>query len=77
MKLKMWIGNLDGTREGLVIASSKERARKAANLGVRIGREAFNSYWHEVGPVDPALESEVLYTRRFDTKDPWFKGRCP
>ena len=73
MKLKMWIGNLDGSREGLVIAPTKKRAMEV----VGSGRTDFDRYWHE-RPADPSLEPEVLYTRRFCGHDKsWIRGRCP
>jgi hypothetical protein len=66
-KLKMWIGNLDGRRQGLVIAKTKKRAMEV----VGVGRTDFDGYWHEC-PIDTALEPEVLYTRKFDLGgEPW------
>jgi hypothetical protein len=59
-KLKMWIGNLDGSREGLVIAPTQVRAR--AIIGT--SRGDFDGYWRQ-HPIDPRLEPEVLYTRRY------------
>lgn len=80
MKLKMWIGNLDGSREGLVIASSKKRAVEVLRGSVNVGRTDFDTYWTE-RPVDPSLEPEVLYTRPFADKlrgaATWQRGRCP
>jgi hypothetical protein len=74
-KLKMWVGNLDGSREGLVIAPTKVRAREI--LGSRTSRTDFDAYWRE-HPVDLRLEPEVLYTRRFGAHvEAWFRGRCP
>ena len=79
MKLKLWTGNYDGRRAGLVIAATKKRARDIVGRSVT----EFNSYWHEAGPrlLESAvgLEPEVLYTRPYDAKDdvPWQKGRCP
>lgn len=70
----MWTGNYDGAREGLVVASTKEKAWKA----VRAGRTDFNAYWREQ-PLDPSFEHEVLYTRKIDhtgVKPPWTKGLC-
>ena len=76
MKMKMWIGNLDGSRAGLVIAPSKERACKI----VGAGRTDFDSYW-KLHPVDTSLEAETLYTRPIgpDPNGPaaWQQGRCP
>lgn len=75
-KLKMWTGNLDGDRQGLVIASSKDRAQKI----VGVGRTHFDNYWAPQPEVDPTLESEVLYTRAFTysiKSAPWCRGHCP
>lgn len=75
VKMKMWVGNLDGSRRGLVIASSKKRAREL--LGTRTSLDEFNAYWREL-PIDPTLDVEVLYTRPFDASaTPWVRGRCP
>lgn len=76
-KLKMWIGNLDGTRQGLVIATSAERARKI----VGTGKKDFQGYWVVQPDVHPLLLPETLYTRPFQEtryrKDvPWHVGRC-
>lgn len=77
MKLKMWVGNFDGSRQGLVIAPTKKRAREI----VSIGRTDFDAYWHE-RPVDTSLEPEVFYTRPFAESlragtATWYRGRCP
>lgn len=76
-KLKLWItNNFDGYREALVIASSKDRARKIAG----VGRTDFEGYWRQGDRIDATLEPEVLYTRmRQDHGDPlpWQKGHCP
>jgi hypothetical protein len=76
-KLKMWVGNLDGSREGLVIASTKDQARKV----VGTSRNDFNDHWRE-RPIDLALDPEVLYTRMFTIsgntgRETWYRGRCP
>jgi hypothetical protein len=73
--LKMWTGNLDGDRQGLVIATSKDRAMKTAG----VGRTDFDNYWVQQPEVDQALETEVLYTRAFTygKPAPWYRGRCP
>lgn len=42
-KLKTWTGNLDGAREGLVIAPSKKRAREV----IGTSRGDFEDYWRE------------------------------
>lgn len=74
-KLKMWVGNLDGRREGLVIAPTKKRAREI--IGAHTSATDFNSYWRE-WPVDLRFQPEVLYTRPFNAHtESWFLGRCP
>jgi hypothetical protein len=77
VKLKMWIGNLDGSRQGLVIAPTKARAREI--LG--IGHGDFDGYWTEQPAIYPALEPEVLYTRPIqrhrNDAAPWYRGHCP
>ena len=75
MKMKMWIGNLDGSRAGLVIAPSKERARTI----VGTGRTDFDAYWKLQPHVDAALQPETLYTRPMRPGCPaaWQPGRCP
>lgn len=75
-KLKMWIGNLDGSRQGLVIAPTKERARKI----VGTSRSDFDGYWVLQPAIDASLDPDVLYTRRFadrNTSTPWQRGICP
>ena len=67
----MWTGNLDGRRQGLVIAPSKQRASEVVGSGLT----DFNRHWREK-PIDEALASEVLYTRPIDSRGPWFRGRC-
>lgn len=70
--MKMWIGNLDGERQGLVIAPSKERARKIVNTS----RRDFDDFWVVQAGVDQGLEFEVLHTR-VGASDVWKQGRCP
>jgi len=74
MKLKMWIGNLDGERAGLVIAPSKKRAREIVGTGV----SDFDAYWRLQSKVDELLEAETLYTRpmRASNAATWHQGRC-
>lgn len=70
----MWIGNLDGRREGLVIATTKKRAIEI----VGAGRTDFENHWVLKPTVDETLNPETLYTRRFDDRESaWFAGRCP
>lgn len=61
--MKMWIGNLDGTLAGLVIATSKARARAI----VGAGRREFDDYWVQQQSVNESLRPGVLYTRPMDS----------
>jgi hypothetical protein len=71
--VKMWIGNLDGSRQGLVIAPSKKRAREI----VGASRSDFDGHWAVQDQVDENLEFEKLYTRVFDENQArWTQGRC-
>jgi hypothetical protein len=60
---------------GLVIATSKDSARKIAG----VGRTNFDNYWVQQPEADQALEPGVLYTRAFTYSEPapWYRGRCP
>lgn len=80
-KLKCWIGNYDGERQGMVIATSKRAARRVINVSAR----EFEDYWSEQRVVPAGYEVEALYTRTLSRRllieaterDPgWVKGRC-
>lgn len=58
----MWIGNYDGQRAGLIVASSKEKARKV----VGNSRADFDGYWSQARTVDETIEPETLYVRGID-----------
>lgn len=85
MKLKLWTGNLDGRRRGLVISASKERARKV----VGAGRREFEDYWRcrdedfYMRGLGALFKVDTLYTTPIVTNGPhpnveeWFEGRCP
>ncbi len=76
MSLKMWIGNLDGSRQGLVIAASKSSAAKAAGMSLH----TFNGYFALQTCVYQGMEPDVLYTRPYAWTPhprPWIKGKCP
>jgi hypothetical protein len=86
-RLKMWTGNLDGSRRGLVIATSRKRAAEV----VGVGRKDFEGYWHEMdaSAIDETLdddgnglEADTLYTRPLMHQPGvpirgWGRGRCP
>jgi hypothetical protein len=71
-RLKCWMGNLDGSRQGLVISVSKREAAKA----VGCSQGDFEKYWREARSWTGAFEINRLYTRRYDSKGEWFEGRC-
>lgn len=77
--MKMFIGNYDGRREGLIIAKSKSAAAKIAGCSVR----TFNNYWSEATRVIQVngvgdFEPDTLYTRSNQTwGGTFFKGKCP
>jgi hypothetical protein len=76
--LKMWIGNFDGQREALIIATSKKRACEITHTG----RKHFDDYWVEQDAVDPNFKPETLYTRPMLREGrrafllEWFEGLC-
>jgi hypothetical protein len=73
---KAWIGNLDGSRAGLVVTTSKERARRI----IGTSRRDFENYWVLQVGVDETLEFERLYTRPIQNRGEaleWQLGRCP
>lgn len=78
-QLKLWIGNYDGRREGLIYATSKTAAARI--LG--ISRSSFDNYWTEPARIVQhngvaEFEPETLYTRPNHTYGGTFvKGRCP
>lgn len=82
-KLKCWVGNLDGEREGMIIATSKTAAQRA----IPTGRADFDAYWTEIDlPPSGEYEPLVLYTRDLLDRrlipvgssrlDGFVRGRC-
>ena len=79
--LKSFVGNLDGQREGLVFATSKTAAARAAGLSLR----HFNDYWAEgnvyldyLNQPPTSFEPGTLYTRPFNNSERSFvKGQRP
>lgn len=68
MKLKCWIGNFNGNYQGLVVATSKQKAAKAAGTSLY----DFNQYWHKAISVKVGeFKPDTLYIKRFDSSDPW------
>lgn len=77
--MKLWIGNYDGRREGLVLAKTKTAAARIAG----ISPYTFNNFWNEADRVIQVngvqeFEPETLYTRPHNVYGGTFtKGRCP
>jgi hypothetical protein len=84
LKSKIWIGNLDGRRQGLVRAPTKKRALEAIlATGASITFKDFNDHWHEwthpgviASIIGGEIELDMLYTRPFDARTGWHKGKC-
>ncbi len=60
--LKMWIGNLDGKRGGLIIAFSQSAALRALNKKMRVSSADFERYWCEMVAPYPELKADTVYT---------------
>jgi hypothetical protein len=87
VKLKCWIGNLDGRRRGLVISTSKDKAREAiaSGGGGRVSRAEFDGYWalqedFYMRGLGALFKPDTLYTHEIshaeDTVLEWHEGRC-
>lgn len=65
--LKCWIGNYDGRRQALIVATSQKAAAKIAGCGI----PTFVNYFllQDAAPAWPKLNT--LYTRPMDTRTPW------
>lgn len=72
--MKMWIGNLDGERRGLIIASSAKLAQQL----IGTTRRDFNDYWALQSGVYDGLELHILYSKPMGSPSdhPWEQGRC-
>lgn len=79
--MKLWIGNYDGRREGLIYATTKTAAARVAGCSPA----RFRDYWSEATRVvehaggAQDFEPETLYTRPISKypKGVFVKGRCP
>ncbi len=71
--LKCFQGNLDGQREGLVIASSQQQAASIANTSIH----ELRTYWVTDGDwPDQEIKVNCLYTRPICSTAPWVEGVC-
>ncbi len=77
----MYIGNYDGQREGLVMASSQKNAATVARHTVKDIKEN----WIPHTPTEDDLKRfkpDTLYTKKYDmrthdrTNNVWQEGRC-
>ena len=73
-RMKCYVGNYDGQRNGMVYATSKVEAAAVAQCSVY----SFNQYWsiHTAWPIAHP-KALTLYTRKNDYKSVWQEGICP
>lgn len=73
--VKCFHGNLDGIREGLVVARSQKQAAEIVGCSLH----AFRDYWSSgKWPTDWNPKPYTLYTRLYkDQGTPFTEGRCP
>lgn len=74
-QMKCFQGNFDGTRRGLVIASSQKNAVKVVGISIH----DFRNYWSNVlSWPKQELKPNTLYTRSINKygDEKWFEGRC-
>jgi len=71
--VRVYMGNYDGSRQGLVVAASQKEAAKIARTSVY----TFRQYWSARAewPLTK-LKLGVLYTRKYDTQNEWQEGIC-
>lgn len=71
--MKVYIGNLDGTRQGLVVAPSKKRACELTHQSLH----HFNQYWSDASSrlSSSDFKPETLYTRLYSAGPAWTEGR--
>lgn len=69
-KLRCWIGNYDGRRNALVIATTKKRAKELLNVGTT----TFEGYFNEQRDVPIGFAIETLYLRSMAVVDGAWPG---
>ena len=71
--LKCYQGNLDGLRRGLIIAATQKVAAEIAGCSLN----GFRDYWNLDGNwPEQELKTKILYTKPYDSRDPWIEGLC-
>lgn len=66
--VKCWMGNLDGKREGLVIANSQKKAAQIIGTSMC----DFQRYWTLHLGIWPQVEPYKLYVRDYGrSEQPW------
>lgn len=70
--VKCYTGNLDGTREGLVVASNQKEAAKVAGTSLYDFRNYWGAETHPWPIASPKLRT--LYTRKFGGGGEWEEG---
>lgn len=75
-KVKCWIGNLDGHRQGLIVAHNQKEAAKIARTSIG----SFRDYWSLQTGKWPVTAPKLLtlYTRPYGSlaSDPFQEGLC-
>ena len=68
VKLKCWVGNLNGSYRGLVVATSKTKAAAVAGTTLY----DFNKFWHKAISVKIGeFKPDTLYRKHFDSAEAW------
>lgn len=72
-RVRCYMGNYDGRRQGLVVATNQKEAAEVARTSVY----TFRQYW-SARPEWPLtkLKLGVLYTRKYGTQNDWQEGIC-
>lgn len=73
VSLKCFVGNLDGQRQGLIVASSQSKAAAIAGCSIA----SFRDYWSASSKwPDQEIKHATLYSRPFNSAFDWAEGRC-
>ena len=71
--MKCWIGNFDGSRQGLVIANNQRVAAKVCGTSMR----DFCHFWgQQVAWPRQTLKPLTLYTRPYGSFGEFTEGHC-
>ena len=74
-RVKMFEGNYDGSRMGLILATSQKMAANIAGCGV----QSFRDFWYSLEPRPYCVgkKHDTLYTKPMDAApSEYVEGRC-